>query len=109
MFPGDSEGVQLVENQQILGPPTEEELQILRAEYIEQNCYELFKKISNIDLNQKISIFELLKKSPGFTAKNIYKENDLREAADLIEKCLNWIPRRRISAEDALKCNFLKD
>lgn len=108
MFPGDSEGIQLVENMQILGPPTDDELQTLKREYIEANCHELFRKISNIDSNQKISIFELLKKCPGFT-KNFYDEYDLKEAANLIEKCLDWIPHKRISAKDALKSNFLKN
>ena len=101
MFPGDSEGIQLIENQQILGPPTEKELSILKQEYVDANCYDLFKKLSNIDTCQKISIVELLKKSPGYT-RGHYSENDLEDAANLIEECLNWIPHLRTSADNAL-------
>jgi serine/threonine protein kinase len=40
-----------------------------------------------------------------------YEKNwqEVREAADLIAKMLCWVPKDRISCEDALKHRFLKE
>jgi len=43
--------------------------------------------------------------SPAFK-KGIYDEEFLRQAVDLTEKCLKWVPLDRITAEDALNHAF---
>ncbi len=46
-----------------------------------------------------MSVFEMLRSSPAFMSmKSIYIENDLKNAADLMEKCLKWVPNQRITA-----------
>jgi serine/threonine protein kinase len=35
-----------------------------------------------------------------------YDKQEIERAADLIEKMLNWVPRKRISCQDALKHPF---
>ena len=37
-----------------------------------------------------------------------YDSEFLKQAADLCEKCLKWVPNDRISAEDALNHPFCK-
>ena len=37
-----------------------------------------------------------------------YTKKDIDESADLIKKMLNWVPKDRISCEEALKHPFLK-
>ena len=37
-----------------------------------------------------------------------YKDEDIRDAADLMKKMLQWVPSQRISCQDALKHKFLK-
>jgi len=36
-----------------------------------------------------------------------YEQEDLQGAADLIERCIRWVPKDRISAADALDHPFL--
>jgi len=38
----------------------------------------------------------------------IYKQADIKNIADLLEKLLEWDPNKRISCEDALKHAFFK-
>jgi serine/threonine protein kinase len=106
MFPGDSEGIQILEFQQILGPPNEYEMSYYKQHLIENNVNELFSKITRIDRNKKLDILTMLKCSEAYTKKNIYAEQDLADAADLIEKCLKWIPQDRISAKQAMDHPF---
>lgn len=51
MFPGDAEGLQIVEMQQILGPPTEYQINYFEQELIEQNVLDLFKRCCRLEKN----------------------------------------------------------
>ena len=73
---------------------------------IESNVGELFKRCCKLERNQRISIYDMLRSSPAYLKTNLYTETDLLEAADLIEKCLTWIPKDRITAEGALNHTF---
>ena len=53
-----------------------------------------------------MNLFEMFKSSPAFHKQKIYTENDLKDAVDLVEKCLKWVPKDRISADDALLHKF---
>jgi hypothetical protein len=59
---------------------------------VEPNVLELFKRCCKLENNQKIDILKMLKSTPAYLKDNIYSEKDLKEAANLIEKCLQWIP-----------------
>lgn len=101
MFPGESEGLQLVEIQQILGAPSDAELQHYQEVMnVDQNVLKLFTKVTKMDNNKKLEILEMFKASNAHS--KIYTEDDLKEASELIEQCLKWSPADRISAEEAL-------
>lgn len=51
MFPGDTEGVQIIEMQQILGPPSEYEMNHFQAKLIEKNVFELFQRCCQLEKN----------------------------------------------------------
>ena len=59
---------------------------------LDNNVIQLFKRCSTLDPNEKMSILDMLKTSTAFINKKIYTEEDLKLAADLIEKCLKWVP-----------------
>ena len=40
---------------------------------------------------------------------DLYSPKDVKNAADLISKMLEWIPKKRISCQEALKHPFFKD
>lgn len=92
MFPGEAEGIQIVEMQQILGPPSEEELEFYEKNLVEQTVNDLFKRVTKLDRNEKLDLFQMFKSSPAFLKHNYYSEQDLKDAAELIEMCLKWIP-----------------
>ena len=80
MFPGDTEGLQLIEIQQILGAPSEYDLNEMQKNcHLEEDVNKMFTRILKIKTNQKIEIFDLLR-----CIKN-YDEADLKQATDLIE------------------------
>ena len=50
---------------------------------------------------------DLLMSTRAYLQKGLYKEKDLRDAADLIQKCVTWVPNNRLTAEEALAHPFL--
>lgn len=65
-----------------------------------------FKRIIKLDANQPIELMDLLMACPAYSRHGVYGESDLKEAADLMERCLKWDPSQRITATDALKHPF---
>jgi serine/threonine protein kinase len=93
MFPGDSEGMQILEMAQIKGNPTEDEfarlsklceIPVLQLLQRNEDCYE-------------IDLAKLMMSN----SKSSYIQSDIEKAADLIKKCLRWVPEDRITAKDA--------
>jgi len=59
-------------------------------------------QVHKLDDIPKKDFKEIIKK------KDYYNDKDVKNAADLIEKMLEWVPSKRISCEEALKHPFLK-
>jgi len=78
----------------------------LQRNLIEGNVFELFKRCCQLEKNQKLDLFTMLKTSPAYLKHQIYNEQDLKDAADIIEKCLKWVNKDRITAEEALQHPF---
>jgi serine/threonine protein kinase len=66
------------------------------SKQIDQNKIDLVHKIDDIPRRDFRDI--LPSKS--------YKDSDINNAADLIEKMLEWVPSKRISCEEALRHPF---
>jgi serine/threonine protein kinase len=98
MFPGDSEGLQLLEHSSLLGTPSKEELGEL-SKLIEQSHLSLFTKIGNLPRVNLVNIF----------MHTGYSEHEKNEAADLIWRMVAWVPHHRISAREAMEHPFLRD
>lgn len=98
MFPGDAEGLQLLEQAQILGLPSAEEMKELEK-ICDVPALSLLKQSRDF---VKTDLRQILNSN----SRNRYSKDDLRLAADLIQKCIEWVPRRRISATDALQHPF---
>jgi len=97
LFPGKTEGSQLIEQIAILGLPSKETM-LRMSKQITNNTVELVHKLD--DMPQKNFQHILPYKD--------YQKKEIEEAADLIQKMLKWVPQERISCEEALKHPFFK-
>jgi len=96
LFPGKSEGLQLLEIMAVLGSPSDNEKPYL---------------YSQLSKSARKSMEELEQMQPIDLTKNIskhYKTTDVNLAMDLAKKMLQWNPKKRISAKQALKHEFFK-
>ena len=86
LFPGDTEGFQLLEHTQILGQPSPKEHADLSkiCDAGTMNLLERCGEAGLVDLERLVA-----DKRPG---------DEVREVADLIVRCLKWVPSDRISA-----------
>lgn len=109
MFPGESEGLQILEMQQILGPPSDQELKNLENYFLESSVHEFFERICKLEKNQKLDIQKMLMSSSAFYKHHIYSEQDLKDATDMITKCLKWVPTDRITALEAINHPFCQE
>jgi serine/threonine protein kinase len=97
LFPGKTEGSQLIEQIAILGLPSKETM-FMMSKQMSPNTVELVHKLDDMPPQ---SIADILPFKD-------YSRKDIEEAADLIQKMLQWVPNQRISCEDALKHPFFK-
>jgi hypothetical protein len=81
LFPGKSEGAQLIEQIAILGLPSREQM-LAMSKQIDDTKIELVHKIDDIPRR------DFRKLIPD----KYYKKQDIENAADLIEKMLDWVP-----------------
>jgi serine/threonine protein kinase len=98
MFPGDSEGLQLLEHACLIGTPTEKELGELKL-LVDQSLLKLLDTVSPMPRQSMYEVFQGTR----------YEDKDKREAADLITQMVRWVPKERISAADAMNHPFLRD
>lgn len=96
LFPGKTEGSQLIEQVAILGLPRKEQLQNMSS----QMTSETIKLVHRLDDMPKRDFATILPSS--------MEDRDRKAAADLLEKLLQWTPRDRYSCEQALKHEFFK-
>ena len=97
LFPGKTEGSQLIEQIAILGLPSKETMHNM-SKQITSNTIELVHKLDDMPKRSLATILPY----------KDYQRRDIEEAADLISKMLCWVPSERISCEDALKHPFFK-
>ena len=100
LFPGEAEGLQILEQALIKGMPQVHEMKQLEK-IINPTVLSLFK------LNQNLGALNLTEIMMS-NSRSRYARSDLEKAADLIEKCLKWVPSDRIKAKDALNHPFFK-
>ena len=96
LFPGDTEGLQILEQACIIGTPTDEELRKL-SEIVEERVLSIVKKATILP---KMNLTLLFSKAK-------YGEEEVKLAADLVNKMLRWVPSDRISAQEAMNHPFL--
>ena len=96
IFPGKTEGLQVLEILAILGTPCKEDQKYL-YECLSPSVYEMVNQI------ERFKQIDMRKVFP-----NEYSEKDISQAADLAQKMLMWHPEKRIAAKEALKHSFFK-
>lgn len=98
LFPGDSEGLQLCEQMQMLGHPSDAEMSELQKE-CSQATLQLFSKVRQ---GYEVDFAKLILETSG----NTYTKREAELASDLIKQCLRWYRLDRITAEQAMKHPF---
>lgn len=107
LFPGESEGIQLVEIQQVIGKPSETEVAHLStAMKVEAKMLDMLAKLTDLERNATLDMKAMLKCCDGYVKHGMYTLKDVEDCADLIQRCLNWTPSSRITAKDALNHPF---
>mmetsp|Transcript_19754 Transcript_19754/g.17464 ORF Transcript_19754/g.17464 Transcript_19754/m.17464 type:complete len:310 (+) Transcript_19754:26-955(+) len=94
IFPGKTEGSQFLEQMALLGTPTEEDYEQM-ASNIPKTTKKLLGQLENFE---RKDIADLI--------PSHYHKRDRKKVVDLIEKCLLWDPKARISASEALEHEF---
>ena len=100
LFPGDYEGVQILEHAQIKGMPSPREISELEK-ICEAPVMQLLKRNHNFGPTDMAEIMLA-------NSRSKYEREDIEKAADLIELCLKWVPSDRISAKAALSHPFFQ-
>lgn len=98
LFPGKTEGSQLIEQIAILGLPSVTTMRAMSSQ-MSNNTIELVHKLDDMP-PQKLSLI---------LPYRDYPKQQIEECADLIGKMLQWVPKERISCEEALKHPFFKN
>jgi serine/threonine protein kinase len=98
LFPGDSEGLQILEQACVIGSPTEDELNRL-GELVEDKVLAVVRKAASLTGIPFEKLF----------SKERYGAEAMHDAADLVSMMLKWVPGDRIKAAEAMNHNFFKD
>jgi len=96
LFPGKTEGLQMLEIFAILGIPSKEDQDYL-YECMNPNIREMMEKVEK---------YEPIDFSKVFPKQ--YTEKDITQASNLALQMLQWHPDKRITAKNALKHPFFK-
>ena len=96
LFPGKTEGSQLLEQMAILGTPTKYQYERM-ASNIPKTTVKMLNQLENFE-----------KKSLAGMMSKCYKKREIKQAVDLIESMLEWDPQGRVTAEEALQHPFLQ-
>jgi len=99
MFPGDAEGMQILEMAMLKGVPNEDEFARL-GKLCEIPVLQLLKRTEDC---YEVDLARLMMSN----SKSFYDSADIEKAAELIRLCLKWVPEDRITARDAMNHAFL--
>ena len=94
LFPGKTQGLQVLEIMAILGPPKKEDQEYLYGALKEETR----KKLKSVKGLGKVRLSKVL--------GNRYKRSDIRQIVSLLKGMLEWNPKKRITAETALTYPF---
>jgi serine/threonine protein kinase len=97
IFPGKTEGSQFLEQMAILGTPTTDQFQRM-ASNIPKTTLKMLKQLEEFE-----------RKDIGSLIPSSYNKRDIKQVVDLIEKMLEWDPKERITAEEAIHHEFFRD
>ena len=97
LFPGKTEGSQLIEQVAVLGLPTKDQLHNMSTQ-MTKDTINLVHKLDDIPKKD----FKLILPKDHMSAK------EREQAADLLDQLLKWVPSERIDCEHALKHDFFK-
>jgi serine/threonine protein kinase len=97
LFPGKTEGSQLIEQVAVLGLPTKDQLHRMSLQ-MTKDTINLVHKLDDIPKKD----FKLILPKEDITNK------EREQAADLLDQLLKWVPSERIDCEQALKHDFFK-
>ena len=90
LFRGKTEGDQLIQIAEVMGPPTQDDMtELIRDTPISPQIEKIILQIGN--------------KQNLFTLISADKEPKQELAVDLAQQLLEWNPKKRISAREALK------
>ena len=95
IFPGKTEGLQLLEQMCVLGKPPPK---FFTKFTLPQNFINFFNEMDEV---VPYDISKLLNKS------KVYESEDVNLAADLLSKIMCWEPSERMTAAEVLKHSFL--
>jgi len=94
IFPGKTEGSQFLEQMALLGTPSSYEYKQM-ASTIPKTTMKLLNQLEKFE-----------RKNLSEIIPNNYPKREKKKVLDLIEKCLLWDPKARISANEALEHPF---
>lgn len=97
LFPGKTEGSQLIEQVAVLGLPSVDDLKSM-SEQMTESTIKLVHRLDDIPK----------KDFKGILPRDSLTERDRILAADLLDKLLKWSPKERLSCDQALKHEFFK-
>jgi serine/threonine protein kinase len=98
LFPGDTEGLQILEQACVIGSPSEDELSRL-GELVEEKVISVVRKAASLTGIPFEKLF----------SKERYGAEAMLDAAELVSMMLRWVPGDRISAAEALNHRFFSD
>jgi glycogen synthase kinase 3 beta len=94
LFPGKTEGSQFLEQMAILGTPSSSEFERM-ASNIPKTTMKMLKQLEKFE-----------RKDLGTLIPSYYRKRDIKKVVSLIEAMLEWDPKDRITAEEALQHEF---
>lgn len=97
LFPGKTEGSQFLEQMAILGTPTSSQFEKMAAN-IPKSTLKMLKQLEKFDRKDLASLL------PTF-----YRKRETKKVIELIEAMLEWDPKERITAEEALQHDFFNE
>ena len=94
LFPGKTEGSQLIEQIAVLGLPSKETMSRM-SDLISKPVIDLVHKLDDMP---RVDLRKIIPKD--------YNKRDVEEASDLMDQMLKWVPSERLTCKEALAHPF---